>query len=375
MKILFSIAYFYPSQKGGPANSIYWLAKALKNKGVQNTIVTTDAGVQSNSIPAGQWIQTEAGSVIYIKERNYTLWPKLIRTSIAQVKKSDIVHLTSLFAFPSLILDIVSVAKRKKTVWSPRGELDDQALIYSNWKKKPVLAFVKRFLANAVTFHGTSQEEIKHIHHVFGSHASVMEIPNLIELPPLLDRQPEPNKYLLYIGRIHPIKALDNLMRALSASRLFMGSDYTFLIAGISTGNYEHFLQNLVNGLNLQAKVKFIGQVEGEAKQLLFANAYFTFLTSHTENFGNVVVESLAQGTPVVTSKGTPWEILSGYNAGFWVENTEASLSEVIDEVIAMDAGNYLQMRQNARQLCEDQFDVNKNIDKWIDKYSEILHG
>ena len=40
------------------------------------------------------------------------------------------------------------------------------------------------------------------------------------------------------------------------------------------------------------------------------------------KNFGNVVLEALAEGTPVVTSKGTPWQDLENEKAGFWVENT-----------------------------------------------------
>lgn len=375
MKIFFCIAYFYPSQKGGPANSIYWLAKALQNKGVQHTVVATDAGIQKNTIPVDRWIETEAGSVIYKKENNYIFWPKLITESARQVSKSDIIHLTSLFAFPSLMIAILSVLQRKKIVWSPRGELDDQALIYSSWKKKPVLFLVKHFLANTVTFHGTSAEETKHILRTFGTHTRIIEIPNLIELPKLIDRKPGKHGYLLFIGRIHPIKALDHLIQSLSKSHQFLASSFTLLIAGNAEDEYKSVLQRLIDNLNLQNRVKFIGQVEGEAKQLLFAEAYFTILPSHTENFGNVVVESLAQATPVIASTGTPWEILNESKAGYWVDNQVSALSLCIDHIISLKSEEYKAMRWNARQLCESKFDIDKNIDKWIGAYSSVLNG
>ena len=376
MKIFFNIAYFYPSQKGGPANSIYWLAKALTSNGIQCTIVATDTGIKVNTVPIEQWIQTEAGSVIYKKEINYTFWPKLIWESLFQIRKSDIIHLTSLFAFPSLIVGTVSVIMRKKIIWSTRGELNVQALLYSNWKKRPVLFLVRNLLSKNVTFHSTSPEETKHIQDVFGIYIKVIEIPNLMDLPVnIQEKAAKENPYSLYIGRIHPIKALGQLINALSISSGFIESTHTFIIAGNFENEYGTQLQNLIKSLNLQSKISFIGQVEGEEKQHLYANAYFTFLPSHTENFGNVVVESLAQGTPVVASTGTPWEILPEYNAGYWVKNSTSSLSETIDSILALTPEKYSSMRQNARQLCENKFDINKNIDKWINIYSTLLHG
>ena len=70
--------------------------------------------------------------------------------------------------------------------------------------------------------------------------------------------------------------------------------------------------------------------MEGEEKYKLYANAYFSILVSHSENFGNVVIEALSQGTPVIASKGTPWEQLAE-KAGFWIDNDENSIACCID--------------------------------------------
>ena len=98
-------------------------------------------------------------------------------------------------------------------------------------------------------------------------------------------------------------------------------------------------------------------------------------LPSHSENFGNVVVEALAQKTPVIASKGTPWEILEQHNAGFWVENSPLGLATAIDRLLDLDETTYQNMCNNALELVSAEFEVNRNIDKWINAYQKVLNN
>lgn len=64
-------------------------------------------------------------------------------------------------------------------------------------------------------------------------------------------------------------------------------------------------------------------------------------MVSHSENFGNVIIlESLSQGTPVVASKGTPWEELNINNAGYWIDNSPDNIGQTIDKLISMSEKN-----------------------------------
>jgi glycosyltransferase involved in cell wall biosynthesis len=119
-------------------------------------------------------------------------------------------------------------------------------------------------------------------------------------------------------------------------------------------------------------KIIFIGVVEGHEKQQLLAQSYFTFLISESENFGNVVIESLAQGTPVIASKGTPWQKLPDNNAGYWIDNSQESLIETIESIIQIPESQYATMRSSARAFCESEFDVHKNIGTWIKEYQQV---
>jgi glycosyltransferase involved in cell wall biosynthesis len=93
-------------------------------------------------------------------------------------------------------------------------------------------------------------------------------------------------------------------------------------------------------------------------------------MPSHTENFGIVVLESLAQGTPVIASRGTPWKCLEDEKIGFWVENTPESLRQKIDEILQMTSAEYDQMRKRSRTFVIREFDIERNIDKWLELYN-----
>ena len=179
-------------------------------------------------------------------------------------------------------------------------------------------------------------------------------------------------KYFLFIGRLHPIKALENLIQALALSEKFKASEFVFKIVGDGEDSYKKGLEAMILELGLVEKIKLVGTIEGEKKQELYANAYFTFLISHTENFGIVVIESLAQGTPVVTSKGTPWQILEDRNAGFWVGNDVSSLASVINRISNLNAEEYNTYRENASKLVNEEYNIDSNVEKWIAAYQSL---
>ena len=73
-------------------------------------------------------------------------------------------------------------------------------------------------------------------------------------------------------------------------------------------------------------------------------------MPSHNENFGNVYVESLATGTPIVASKMTPWSEVEKYNCGKWIENNVEKTSEAIYEILNKDRET---MRVNSKKLAQ----------------------
>lgn len=368
-KIFYPVEVFYPSQAGGPANTIYWITKNLLKHGFEPIIVATDKGIQPE-IPINKWVETDGGKAIYVKTRfmNFPLHQTII--SLFNFSRSDILHLSSFFFPTAFVTAFAARILKKKIVWSARGELDTAALQHSRVRKRPILWLIRTFIGNYPVFHSTCDEETRYIKNIFGPEARVVQIPNYIEIPEKIERRAA--RYILYIGRIHPKKAIDNLIKAVSINEEFLRSDYVLKIAGRGKKEFETELLKLVNNLGLSEKIIFTGQVEGESKQRLLADAYFTFMPSHTENFGNVVLESLAQSTPVVASKGSPWESLEHEKTGFWIENSPEEISKKIDEILKLPEPVYELYRRRCRGFVERRFDIQMNLDKWLDLYQNL---
>ena len=170
------------------------------------------------------------------------------------------------------------------------------------------------------------------------------------------------------MGRIAPIKALDNLFKGLALSTSFKNSDYLLYVVGPDQHNYKSYLVSLSKKLGIENRVVFNGTVNDEEKFRLFAQAYFSVLVSHSENFGNVVIESLSQGTPVITSKGTPWQVLETSKAGLWIPNSPEQIGQAFDMVLNISSESYLEMRKNALMLSKE-YDVRNNIQSWISAF------
>jgi len=369
MKIFFPLEVFYPSQAGGPANTVFWITKNLERFGFEPIIVATDKGIPVE-IPLNRWLDTEGGRAIYVKTRflNFPVYQTLV--SLNNFRRAEIVHISSFFFPTAFVTAFAARLLKKKIVWSARGELDTAALRHSRFRKLPILWCIKKFIGRYPIFHSTCDEETVYIRKIFGDDARVRQIPNYIEIPKEVPRTPQ--KYFLYIGRIHPKKAIDNLIRAVAVCDEFLKSEYVLKIAGKGKKEFENDLRKLVENLGLENKVIFEGQVEGAAKQKLLADAFWTIMPSHTENFGVVVLESLAQTTPVIASKGSPWASLEEEKIGFWTDNSPENLARKITEILNMSEKTYAAYRARCRGFVERRFDVSENIDQWIELYRDL---
>lgn len=373
MKIFFPIGAFYPSQIGGPCNTLYWHTNELEKNNIKINIVTTTIGIKNGLVKKDIFYSSECGNVYY-GEGGITRY-KTILTALRKIADNDIIHLNSIFNFLTIIvfLYIRLFHRNKPIVFSPRGELNLEAMLINTWKKKPIL-FLYKQLYKGTLFHSTSDQETADICFHFQK-GKVVQIPNFIK-PFKRIQEVEVKKELLYVGRIHPIKAIHKIIRGLSMSKSFLNSEFKFVLVGNYEGRYEYYydeLCELIIEKNLQKKIEFKGHLTGYDKELIYAQSFATLLLSETENFGNVVVESLSQGTPVITSKGTPWSIVEEYGCGFHIDNTPLCIAETIDRFICKQKNEYELTRKNAIKLVEDKFNIEYQIHHWIREYNNII--
>ncbi|HQX82576.1 MAG TPA: glycosyltransferase family 4 protein [Vicinamibacterales bacterium] len=112
MKVLFPVEVFYPSQAGGAANSVYWMAKYLAARGFEPTVIASNKGLGPD-VPLNRWNQNEAGRVMHVRTASLTAPIGQTLRSLLQVYQADVVHLSSLF-YPAAFVTAFAARVLKK---------------------------------------------------------------------------------------------------------------------------------------------------------------------------------------------------------------------------------------------------------------------
>lgn len=181
--------------------------------------------------------------------------------------------------------DIVEAHQRKldKTV-----KYQDTVIVDSENTKKDLLKFYPEI------------NKAETIHLAVGDHFK--RIRNKDEVKKVLKKYKVkfPGNYLLYVGAIEPRK---NLETAIEVFNKFVSrkeySDYVFLIVGRAGWKNEKIF-NLINKLNLENKVRFVGYVEDRDLPYLYNAAKVFVYLSKYEGFGLPPVEAAACGVPTL---------------------------------------------------------------------------
>lgn len=271
--------------------------------------------------------------------------------------KPAIVHVHGLWDAGTYAAMRLLRAREMPLVYTPRGMLEPWALRQRWLKKKAfLLAYLRPILCRADLLHATSFEE-RETFRAFGLRQPIAVIPNGIDLPveaarPTGSPRREVRR-LLYLGRLHPKKGLENLLRAWG--RLDRRG-WQLSIAGIDEAGYQSRLVALANDLGLGDTVDFPGPQIGADKWRFLATGDAFVHPSFSENFGIAVAEAMAAELPVVATVGTPWKCLADHRLGWWVDPTPDALAPTLAEVMQADPAVLADMGHRSREYVARTF-------------------
>ncbi|MEW6760104.1 MAG: glycosyltransferase family 4 protein [Pseudomonadota bacterium] len=145
-----------------------------------------------------------------------------------------------------------------------------------------------------------------------------------------IERTPNALFTLLTVGHLVPVKAQELIIAALP-----LLADVRLVVAG--DGPNRGMLEALARELGVEARVQFLGAVPQAQLRGHYGNADALVLASSREGWANVLLESMACGTPVVASRvyGTP-EVVAAPEAGVLMdERTPQGVADAVDRLRA----------------------------------------
>jgi glycosyltransferase involved in cell wall biosynthesis len=170
----------------------------------------------------------------------------------------------------------------------------------------------------------------------------------------------------LYLSRLHPKKGADMLVNAFAA----IAQDYSnfhLVIAGPDDRGFEAKLRAQVSAAGLGGRVHFTGGLFGDAKWGAIHGADALVLPSHQENFGIVLAEAMACGTPVLTTRRVNiWREIDASGGGLVGEDTQLGTRDLLSRWLEMSDGEKAKVRRNARLGYEAHFRIQEASDRLL---------
>lgn len=263
-----------------------------------------------------------------------------------------------------------------KVILSPHGMLEPWIISRHYWTKKvpALLLYQKAAIKNANYLHATAESEKDNLLKL-GCNNKIAIVANGIDVDNITMKDNwKRKKKILFLSRVHVKKGIEFLLEAVAILKEQL-TDYTINIAGEGDADYIVSLKNKVKELGIENLVNFCGGVYGEKKWELFREADVFVLPTYSENFGIVVGEALACGTPVITTKGTPWEELNTEHCGWWTEIGTNATKEALSSFLTLSIEELKKMGYNGRKLIENKYSTKKIAQDMYLLYDKILRN
>ena len=357
MKVLHVTPSFYPARHyGGTSYSGHALCKALAEiPDIEIRVLTTDSDgpkLRQRMAIADLPMRLAKGYDVFYCRRllgkavslsmMWRLWP--------MIRWADIVHLSAIYSSTTIPTLFLCKLLDKPVVWSTHGALQRWSGSTRRATKR-IWELICDSLCDPerILLHATSEEERNEtVRRITRAQATV--VPNGTDVPELINGKKDEMKRptLLYLGRLHPIKGIENLLHALTMT----DRDVQLSICGDGESSYRKSLEMLCDRLQIAERVTFYGLVEASERERHFQNSDLCVVPSHKEAFCLVVSESLSYGVPVIVSRHTPWKNVDAIGCGLCVDNDPVTLSKAIENALKMPL---TEMGQRGREwiLCE----------------------
>lgn len=347
------------SESGGPPTVAIEFVRQQARMGRRTAVLITNAPRKPDqrALLAERWKGLDIEYIV-LEERPPSERHSAARAHIDRLAP-EIIHIHCMWE--ALVRQVAAHARRRRIpyVLSTHGMLHPYALAQKRLKKWIYLQVFSGLIQGAGELYALNREEADYIERRFRRPSSVLANGIVVEdysLPesgifrarvPALGQKP----FILFVGRLHPIKGIDKLIRSFAYARA-RGLALELVIVGPNECQQPE-LEALAGELGISGHVHFPGGMFGPEKRDGFAACAMFAHRPRFEGFGITVVEGLASGRPVVTTKECKLDGASEAGALRQSDDTDEAFGQALLEVAhSADAGRALGAR--GRKWVED---------------------
>jgi glycosyltransferase involved in cell wall biosynthesis len=385
MKIIQVCPFFYPVE-GGVEEHVLQISKQLTKNGHNVTILTSDSlrnGRIKQKFEKIEGLEVFRFTTIFSFGDFGKFWPGFIIKLIRE--NYDLVHAHSYRHFHTILAGFIGKLKNKPcilTTHSPFHPLHTRNLfskIFVNIYDCFFKFFFDKLFYKVITITTFENNYFGHL-----SMRRIVTIPNGIDerIFKKIDRLRysevmkkfglnKKDKIILFVGRIHPTKGLDFLVKVLNEVK--QNSLRVVIVGPIQDKGYFEKLNKIIKEHKLSDKIVFTGFVTEEEKLMFYDISKIFFLPSIYEPFGIVILEAFSRGKPVIAvdSDGPRFLIKNGEN-GFLVKYGDVESASKYIRLLLSDRKLYKKISQNNIKKAK-QFTWNKIVKKIIKVYEEVI--
>lgn len=360
---------------GGPSYAVPRLCRALAEEGAGVALLSVASPSEAPPACADgvALFPLDLPRVPILRDLRWS--SALVRDLRRRAPGLGVVHSHGLWLMPNVQSAAAARAAGVPFIVSPRGMLGAAALAFSRGKKRLFWHLAQGAAVRAAAcLHATSEQEYREIR-AFGLANPVAVVPNGIDVPEAEPRRSasDGRRVVLSLGRLHPKKGLDRLVRAWALVEAAHPAWHLRLV-GPDAGGYGTRLAALSRELGL-ARISIEPPLSGAAKLAAYRGADLFVLPTLNENFASTVAEALAAGTPVLASKGAPWPGLVTEGCGWWVEPEVGALAGALTQAMAVPAGHLAAMGARGRDWMIRDFSWRRVAQDMLAVYRWLIAG
>jgi D-inositol-3-phosphate glycosyltransferase len=195
---------------------------------------------------------------------------------------------------------------------------------------------------------------------------------------------PPGHRMLLFVGRIEPLKGIDNILQAVALLRdenpALLEKVCMCVIGGEMADGAPPDpeivrLTALRDQLGLGERVTFLGARDQDVLPYYYSAAEALIMPSDYESFGMVALEAMACGTPVIASEvgGLAFLVEDGIN-GFHIPTREPAALADRMRIVLTDAERRKQISSAARRTAQD-FGWSSIADRLLALFADVMRA